>query len=214
MRGAQKERAHGRRHGGDDAGSAHAGQSWPASRSVANSAAAASSRNRNLSVALPFRNQPACKPARPSYVPALPIRAGSSWSPRARGLRASLRAPRPPRARQVAHPHLALLTGHRSLARYPLCALCSSRLGMGGFDYWLVCVPLSLSLPALAAAAPAEPSLTPRRRRCCSHARWTIPPSVALWLVFRKLRTWRDVYKTLFLITVRLELPPRRDGQG
>nr|UYR58270.1 15-cis-phytoene synthase/lycopene beta-cyclase [Rhodotorula sp.] len=42
---------------------------------------------------------------------------------------------------------------------------------MGGFDYWLV------------------------------HARWTIPPSVALWLVFRKLRTWRDVYKTLFLIT-------------
>ncbi|GAA5820056.1 hypothetical protein JCM3770_002120 [Rhodotorula araucariae] len=43
---------------------------------------------------------------------------------------------------------------------------------MGGLDYWLV------------------------------HARWTIPPSLALWLAFRKLRTWRDVYKTCFLITI------------
>ncbi|GJN90298.1 hypothetical protein Rhopal_003306-T1 [Rhodotorula paludigena] len=34
------------------------------------------------------------------------------------------------------------------------------------------------------------------------HCRWTIPPALALWLVFRKLRTWRDVYKTLFLITI------------
>nr|UZX50431.1 bifunctional lycopene cyclase/phytoene synthase [Rhodotorula kratochvilovae] len=43
---------------------------------------------------------------------------------------------------------------------------------MGGLDYWLV------------------------------HARWTIPPALALWLGFRKLRTWRDVYKTCFLITI------------
>ncbi|GAA5888543.1 hypothetical protein JCM6882_008991 [Rhodosporidiobolus microsporus] len=43
---------------------------------------------------------------------------------------------------------------------------------MGGLDYWLV------------------------------HARWTIPPSLLLWLTFRKLRTRRDVYKTCFLITI------------
>ncbi|BGP17727.1 hypothetical protein JCM10213_005308 [Rhodosporidiobolus nylandii] len=43
---------------------------------------------------------------------------------------------------------------------------------MGGLDYWLV------------------------------HARWTIPPSLALWAVFRKLRTKRDVQKTWFLIAI------------
>ncbi|GAA5889313.1 hypothetical protein JCM5296_005864 [Sporobolomyces johnsonii] len=34
------------------------------------------------------------------------------------------------------------------------------------------------------------------------HARWTIPPSLVLWLFFRRLRTKRDVYKTCFLITI------------
>ncbi|BGP33437.1 hypothetical protein JCM10296v2_005239 [Rhodotorula toruloides] len=43
---------------------------------------------------------------------------------------------------------------------------------MGGLDYWLV------------------------------HLRWTIPPALVLWSTFRKLRTRRDVHKTLFLITI------------
>ncbi|GAA5840019.1 hypothetical protein JCM11251_006588 [Rhodosporidiobolus azoricus] len=43
---------------------------------------------------------------------------------------------------------------------------------MGGFDYWLI------------------------------HARWTVPPSLLLWAAFKKLRTRRDVYKTLFLISI------------
>ncbi|GAA6040552.1 hypothetical protein JCM8097_005460 [Rhodosporidiobolus ruineniae] len=43
---------------------------------------------------------------------------------------------------------------------------------MGGHDYWLV------------------------------HARWTLPPALLLWAVFRKLRTRRDVYKTWFLIAI------------
>ncbi|GAA5864748.1 hypothetical protein JCM8547_008295 [Rhodosporidiobolus lusitaniae] len=43
---------------------------------------------------------------------------------------------------------------------------------MGGLDYWLV------------------------------HARWTIPPTLTLWFIFRKLRTRRDVYKTCFLIVI------------
>ncbi|GAA5858631.1 hypothetical protein JCM1840_006491 [Sporobolomyces johnsonii] len=36
------------------------------------------------------------------------------------------------------------------------------------------------------------------------HARWTIPPSLVLWLFIRKLRTTRDVYKTCFLITATI----------
>ncbi|GAA5993431.1 hypothetical protein JCM11641_007156 [Rhodosporidiobolus odoratus] len=45
---------------------------------------------------------------------------------------------------------------------------------MGGLDYWLV------------------------------HSRWTIPPALLLWAVFRKLRTTRDVLKTCFLITATI----------
>ncbi|GAA6016262.1 hypothetical protein JCM10207_000450 [Rhodosporidiobolus poonsookiae] len=43
---------------------------------------------------------------------------------------------------------------------------------MGGLDYWIV------------------------------HSRWTIPPALILWITFRKLRTRRDVLKTLFLIAI------------
>ncbi|BGP25876.1 phytoene synthase [Rhodotorula toruloides] len=45
---------------------------------------------------------------------------------------------------------------------------------MGGLDYWLV------------------------------HLRWTIPPALVLWGTFRKLRTRRDVYKTLFLEVIAI----------
>lgn len=49
----------------------------------------------------------------------------------------------------------------------------------------------------------------------CSHAKWTIPPAVVLWLTFRRLRTARDVYKSCFLITVSSQfcspLMPRRE---
>lgn len=39
-----------------------------------------------------------------------------------------------------------------------------------------------------------------------SHLHWTVPPAVVLWVFFRKLRTPRDVYKTCFLIAVRVLL--------
>lgn len=75
------------------------------------------------------------------------------------------------------------------------CVCCCAVPGWMGLDYWLVCaraLPRPLVLVALTHGCSAG-----------RHCRWTIPPALALWLVFRKLRTWRDVYKTLFLITVR-----------
>jgi 15-cis-phytoene synthase / lycopene beta-cyclase len=39
---------------------------------------------------------------------------------------------------------------------------------------------------------------------CCRHLKYTIPPALALSLLFRPLATKRDVYKILFLITVAL----------
>jgi 15-cis-phytoene synthase/lycopene beta-cyclase len=36
-----------------------------------------------------------------------------------------------------------------------------------------------------------------------SHAKYTIPPAIALAIVFRPLQTRLDTYKLLFLLTVR-----------
>ena len=70
-----------------------------------------------------------------------------------------------------------------------------------GFDYALVYVT-DLPPPPISAAA---------TNQSCSHAKYTIPPAVLLTLLYRPLFTKLDVFKVVFLITVRdAPMLPRR----